>query len=47
MGAQWFILPHIFLPSVTPCEFKRRAHEKVSSNTMNNAHCLPENLKAL
>lgn len=46
MEAQWFVLPDIFLPSVTPCELKSCAHEKVSSNNMNNAHCLVENLKS-
>lgn len=35
------------LPSMTPCKLKKHAHQKVSSNAMNNAHCLLENLKEL
>lgn len=44
--AQWFILPDIFLLSMMPRELKSHVHEKVSSNTMNNAHCLVEKLKS-
>lgn len=44
--AQWFILPDIFLLPMMPRELKSHAHEKVSSNTMNNAHCLVEKLKS-
>lgn len=47
MWAQWFILPDTFHPSMMPRKLKRHAHEKVSSNTMNNAHCLKENVKEL
>lgn len=46
MEARWFILPDIFLLSMMLCELKSHAHEKVSCNPMNNAHCLVENLKS-
>lgn len=47
MEAQWLILQDIFLPSMMFCKLKRHAHKKVSSNAMNNAHCLLENPKEL